>query len=58
MPDPAVNAVAGKKVVPAIRTPMIAITPRNMRDDRIKPYIYDGTCTSSLRGGLVPSGDD
>ncbi|MGH3166227.1 MAG: substrate-binding domain-containing protein [Trebonia sp.] len=54
--DQAVNAVAGKKVTPFISTPMVAITPRNMNDASIKPYIYDGTCTSSLRG-FMTSGD-
>jgi ABC-type sugar transport system substrate-binding protein len=54
--DQAVNAVADKKVVPYVRTPMIAITPQNMNEDAIKPYIYDGTCTSSLRG-FMTSGD-
>jgi ABC-type sugar transport system substrate-binding protein len=54
--DQAVNAVADKKVVPYISTPMIAITPQNMNDPGIKPYIYDGTCTSSLRG-FMTSGD-
>jgi ABC-type sugar transport system substrate-binding protein len=54
--DQAVNAVADKKVVPYVSTPMIAITPRNMNTSAIKPYIYDGTCTSSLRG-FMTSGD-
>jgi hypothetical protein len=54
--DQAVSAVADKKVVPYISTPMIAITPGNMNDPGIKPYIYDGTCTSSLRG-FMTSGD-
>jgi ABC-type sugar transport system substrate-binding protein len=51
--DQAVNAVADKKVVPYVSTPMIAITPQNMNDPGIKPYIYDGTCTSSLRGFMT-----
>jgi ABC-type sugar transport system substrate-binding protein len=54
--DQAVNAVAGKKVVPYMSTPMIAITPQNMNTSAIKPYIYDGTCMSSLRGYMT-SGD-
>jgi len=54
--DQAVNAVAGRKVVPYMSTPMIAITPQNMNSDDIKPFIYDGTCTSSLRG-FMTSGD-
>jgi ABC-type sugar transport system substrate-binding protein len=54
--DQAVNAIAGKKVSPRIATPMIAITPRNMRQASIKPYIYDGTCVSSLRGYMTASG--
>lgn len=51
--DQAVNAVADKKVIPQIATPMIAITPQNMNRDSIKPYIYDGTCVSSLRGYMT-----
>jgi ribose transport system substrate-binding protein len=54
--DQAINAVAGKKVAPYVSTPMIAITPQNMNNAAIKPYIYDGTCTSSLRG-FMTSGD-
>jgi ribose transport system substrate-binding protein len=54
--DQAVNAVASKKIVPHVSTPMIAITPQNMNNDGVKPYIYDGTCTSSLRGSMT-SGD-
>lgn len=54
--DQAINAVADKKVVPYVSTPMIAITPQNMNSPAIKPYIYDGTCTSSLRG-FTTSGD-
>jgi ribose transport system substrate-binding protein len=54
--DQAVNAVADKKVVPYVSTPMIAITPQNMNKDAVKPYIYNGTCTSSLRG-FMTSGD-
>lgn len=54
--DQAVNAVADKKVVPCVSTPMIAVTPQNMNDPGVKPYIYDGTCTSSLRG-FMTSGD-
>jgi ABC-type sugar transport system substrate-binding protein len=54
--DQAINAVADKKVVPNVSTPMIAITPQNMNSSAIKPYIYDGTCTSSLRG-FMTSGD-
>ena len=54
--DQAINAVANKKVVPNVSTPMIAITPQNMNSSAIKPYIYDGTCTSSLRG-FMTSGD-
>jgi ABC-type sugar transport system substrate-binding protein len=53
--EQAVNAVAGKKVVPYVSTPMIAITPQNMNSSAIKPYIYDGTCTSSLRGFMTSS---
>ena len=51
--DQAVSAVANKKVTPQIATPMIAITPQNMSQDSIKPYIYDGTCVSSLRGYMT-----
>lgn len=51
--DQAVNAVAGKKVVPHVVTPMIAITPQNMKSSAIKPYIYDGTCVASLRGYMT-----
>ena len=54
--DQAINAVADKKVAPYVSTPMIAITPQNMNNAAIKPYIYDGTCTSSLRG-FMTSGD-
>jgi hypothetical protein len=39
-------------------TPMIAITPQNMNDSGIKPYIYDGPCSSSLRGSMTSAGDD
>jgi ribose transport system substrate-binding protein len=52
----AVNAIAYKKVAAHLQTPMIAITPQNMNNARIKPYIYDGTCSSSLRGYMT-SGD-
>jgi hypothetical protein len=34
-------------------TPMVAITPKNMNDPGVKAYIYDGTCTSSLRGSFM-----
>ncbi len=54
--DQAVNAVADKKVTPYVSTPMVAITPQNMSDGTIKPYIYDGTCTSSLRGFMTAGG--
>ena len=54
--DQAINAVADKKVEPYVSTPMIAITPQNMNSPAIEPYIYDGTCTSSLRG-FMTSGD-
>lgn len=54
--DQAVNAVADKKVTPHVSTPMIAITPQNMNDASIKPYIYDGTCTTSLRGFMTSGG--
>ena len=36
---------------------MVAITPQNMNDPGTKPYIYDGTCTSSLRGSFIASDD-
>jgi ABC-type sugar transport system substrate-binding protein len=52
----AVNAIAGKKVTARVATPMIAITRQNMNDPGIRPYIYDGTCASSLRGYMT-SGD-
>lgn len=52
----AVSAIADKKVAAHIATPMIAITPQNMNNPGIKPYIYDGTCASSLRGYMT-SGD-
>jgi len=52
----AVNAVAYKKVAAYLQTPMIAITPQNMNKASIKPYIYDGTCSTSLRGYMT-SGD-
>jgi ABC-type sugar transport system substrate-binding protein len=51
--DQAVNAVADKAVTPFVGTPMVAITPQNMNDKNIKPYIYDGTCASSLRGAMT-----
>ena len=54
--DQAVDAIAYKKVAAHLQTPMIAITPQNMNDASIKPYIYDGTCSSSLRGYMT-SGD-
>jgi ABC-type sugar transport system substrate-binding protein len=55
--DQAVNAIAGKKVVPAMSTPMVAITPKNMNDPAVKRYIYDGTCTASLRGRMASDDD-
>ncbi|MFY9927013.1 MAG: substrate-binding domain-containing protein [Streptosporangiaceae bacterium] len=55
--EQAVGAVAGTKVVPHISTPMVAITPQNMNSAAIKPYIYDGTCTSSLRGSIASDDD-
>ena len=54
--DQAVDAIAYKRVAAHLETPMIAITPQNMNDDSIKPFIYDGTCSSSLRGYMT-SGD-
>jgi ribose transport system substrate-binding protein len=51
--DQAVNAIAGRKVEPYVTTPMIAITARNMNSAAIRPYIYDGTCVSSLRGYMT-----
>ncbi len=55
--EQAVGAVAGTKVVPHISTPMVAIMPQNMNSAAIKPYIYDGTCTSSLRGSIASDDD-
>jgi ABC-type sugar transport system substrate-binding protein len=55
--EEAVNAVTHKKVVSHVSTPMIAITPQNMNSATIKPYIYDGTCTSSLRGAMASDDD-
>jgi ABC-type sugar transport system substrate-binding protein len=52
----AVSAIADRKVTPSITTPMIAITRQNMSKAYVKPYIYDGTCVSSLRGYMT-SGD-
>jgi ABC-type sugar transport system substrate-binding protein len=52
----AVSAIADRKVTPQVTTPMIAITRQNMTKASIKPYIYDGTCVSSLRGYMT-SGD-
>lgn len=52
----AVSAIADRKVTPHIATPMIAITRQNMNKAAIKPYIYDGTCVSSLRG-VMTDGD-
>ena len=57
--DQAVSAVAEKQVQPRVSTPMVAITPQNMNTAAIKPYIYHGVCTSSLRGymfALAPAG--
>ncbi len=51
--DQAVSAVALRQVQPQVSTPMIAITPQNMNSAYIKPYIYDGICTSSLRGYMT-----
>ncbi len=51
--DQAVSAIADRKVVPQVATPMIAITPQNMSKSDIKPYIYDGICSSSLRGYMT-----
>jgi ribose transport system substrate-binding protein len=51
--EQAVNAVAQHGVQPDVSTPMIAITPKNMNSAAVKPYIYDGTCTSSLRGYMT-----
>jgi ribose transport system substrate-binding protein len=55
--DQAVNAIAGRKVVPAMSTPMVAIMPKNMNDPAVKRYIYDGTCTASLRGRMASDDD-
>jgi ribose transport system substrate-binding protein len=52
----AVSAIADRKVTPQVTTPMVAITRQNMNQASIKPYIYDGTCVSSLRGYMT-SGD-
>jgi hypothetical protein len=50
------GGISYRKVAANVSTPMVAITAQNMNDPRIKPFIYDGTCTSSLRG-LMASGD-
>lgn len=52
----AVSAIADRKVTPQVTTPMVAITRQNMNQASVKPYIYDGTCVSSLRGYMT-SGD-
>jgi ribose transport system substrate-binding protein len=38
------NAIEGKTVPKQIATPLIAITPQNMNDPKIKPYIYVSSC--------------
>jgi ribose transport system substrate-binding protein len=38
------NAIEGKTVPKQIATPLIAITPKNMNDPKIKPYVYVSSC--------------
>jgi ABC-type sugar transport system substrate-binding protein len=38
------NAINGKTVTKNIATPLIAVTPANMNDASIKPYIYSSSC--------------
>jgi ABC-type sugar transport system substrate-binding protein len=38
------NAIEGKPVTKQIATPLMAITPQNMNDPTIKPFIYASTC--------------
>jgi ribose transport system substrate-binding protein len=38
------NAIEGKPVPKNIATPLIAITPKNMNDPKIKPFIYKSSC--------------
>ncbi len=46
----AVHALRGESVRGHVATPMTAITPQNMSKPSIKPYIYNSSCPSSLRG--------
>jgi ABC-type sugar transport system substrate-binding protein len=38
------NAIEGKTVPKQIATPLVAITPQNMNDPKVKPYIYKSSC--------------
>jgi ABC-type sugar transport system substrate-binding protein len=40
----ALNAIDGKPVTANIATPLKAITPSNMNDPSVKPYIYESSC--------------
>jgi ribose transport system substrate-binding protein len=38
------NAIEGKPVTKEVATPLIAVTPQNMNDAKIKPFIYASSC--------------
>lgn len=44
--EQALNAIDGKAVTSSIATPLIAVTPQNMTNASIKPYIYASSCPS------------
>jgi ABC-type sugar transport system substrate-binding protein len=43
--EQALNAVEGKTVTKSIPTPLIAITPANMNSAKVKPFIYQSSCS-------------
>jgi ABC-type sugar transport system substrate-binding protein len=45
--EQALNAIEGKPVTKNIATPLIAITPANMNNSSVKPFIYESGCPTS-----------
>jgi ABC-type sugar transport system substrate-binding protein len=45
--EQALNAIDGKPVTKNIATPLIAITPANMNDPSVKPFIYESGCPAA-----------
>lgn len=43
--EQALNAIQGKPVTKNIPTPLIAITPANMNSAKVKPFIYQSSCS-------------